>query len=95
MRDANGFLVYDDEFRRRFMTPREIAASDKWVKKHSSLITAKEHKKISEEEYERLCNKLDAEHEEELSQIYDEDFGSQTKKAEDENFFTGMIFANA
>ncbi len=95
MRDERGLLVYDDEFRRRLMTPKEIATSDKWVKKHSDLILAKDSGDINEQEYERLCNELDAEHEEELSRIYDEDFGNNTKKIDDEKFFAPLFLANA
>ncbi len=94
MRDERGLLVYDDEFRRRLMTPKEIATSDKWVKKHSDLISAKDSGDINEQEYERLCNELDAEHEEELSRIYDEDFGTQSA-TDNEKFFAPQNFATA
>ena len=75
MRDEKGLLLYDDEFRRKFLTPKEIAASDNRTKKHHELITAKDNGDITEQEYNHLCDELDAKHEEELSRIYDEDFG--------------------
>ena len=85
-RNEQGLLVYDDEFRRRLMTPKEISESDSWVKKHSDLIAAKKCGEISKEEYEFLCNELDSEHEKNLSHIYDEDFGSKKQKAAKEDF---------
>ncbi len=32
-RNEKGLLVYDDEFRRKLMTPKEIAISNEFVKK--------------------------------------------------------------
>ncbi|MBQ3335804.1 MAG: hypothetical protein IJG80_00175 [Selenomonadaceae bacterium] len=95
MRDEKGLLVYDDEFRRRFLTAKEIAASDKWTKKHHELITAKDNGDITEQEYNYLCDELDAKHEEELSRIYDEDFGKQSIKYTEEKFFTTPNVATA
>ena len=95
MRDEKGLLVYDDEFRRRFMTPKEIAEGDKWVKNHSALIDAKERGELTEQKYERLCNELDTKHAEELSRIYDEDFGSKSRSTDKETFFAQPHFAIA
>lgn len=95
MRDEKGLLVYDDEFRHRFMTSKEISESDKWVKKHSELIAAKERGEITKQEYEILCDDLDVEHEKELSRIYDEDFGKRSANTEEKIFFAPPNFATA
>ena len=94
MRNEKGLLVYDDDFRRRFMTPKEIELNDDWVKKHGALIDAKERNEISAQEYERLCDKLDAEHDAERKRLRDKKFADVTN-TDAKNFFTPPIFANA
>lgn len=94
MRNEKGLLVYDDDFRRRFMTPTEIAVNDDWVKQHGALIDAKERNEISAQEYERLCDKLDAEHDAERNRIRDKKFGNRSANVDSEDFFA-PIFANA
>lgn len=95
MRDENGLLIYDDEFRRKFMTPREIALSDEFVKKTTVLIEQYECGEISKQEYDRLVEELDAEHTAACERLYDEEFGTRSAIDDDENFFTPPIFANA
>lgn len=95
MRDENGLLIYDDEFRRKFMTPREIALSDEFVKKTTVLIEQYERGEISKQEYDRLVEELDAEHTAACERLYDEEFGTRSATDDDENFFTPPIFANA
>lgn len=94
-RNEQGLLVYDEGFRRRFMTPKEIAESDRWVEKHSELIATKKRGEISKEEYEFLCNELDSEHEKNLSRIYDEDFGIKEQNAVEKSFSMAPHFATA
>ena len=94
-RNEQGLWVYDDEFRRRLMTPKEISESDSWVKKHSELIAAKKRGEISKEEYEFLCNELDSEHEKNLDRIYDEDFGSKKQSTLEKSFSVAPHFATA
>ena len=93
MRNEKGLLVYDDEFRRRFMTPQEIALNDEWVKSHGALINAKERGEISVQEYEQLCNQLDAQHDDERNRLRKKKF--TVANNDDEKFFVPPIFANA
>ena len=93
MRNEKGLLVYDDEFRHRFMTSEEIALNDEWVKKHATLIKAKERGEISKQEYDRLVEELDAEHDDERRQLRNKKFAAAD--IDDEKFFVSPIFANA
>ncbi|MBR3747893.1 MAG: hypothetical protein IKP64_09105 [Selenomonadaceae bacterium] len=93
MRNKQGLLIYDDEFRRRFMSPKKIALNNAWVKKHSELIDAKDRGEISVQEYDRLVEELDDEHTAACEKLYDEEFGDNS--ANDEDFFSPPMFANA
>ena len=93
MRDENGLLVYDEAFRRRLMTPKEIALSDDFVKKTSILIAQYERGEISKEEYNRLIEELTAKQTKAYGQLYDEEFVD--KSVCEEKFFTPPNFATA
>ena len=93
-RDERGLLLYDDEFRRRLMTPKEIALSDEFVKKTAILIERYERREISKQEYDRLVEELDDEHTEACSRLYDEEFGTQST-TDDEKFLMPHSFATA
>ena len=95
MRDENGLLIYDDEFRRKFMTPSEISLSDEFVKKTTNLVDRYERGEISKQEYTRLVEELDAERTAACERLYDEEFGTHSASDDDENFFAPQIFANA
>ena len=94
MRDEKELLLYDDKFRRRFMTPKEIALSDEFVKKTTILIERYERREISKQEYDRLVEELDDEHTEACSRLYDEEFGTQST-TDDEKFLMPHSFATA
>ena len=94
MRNEKELLLYDDKFRRRFMTPKEIALSDEFVKKTAILIERYERGEISKQEYDRLVEELDDEHTEACSQLYDEEFGKQST-TDDEKFLMPQSFATA
>ena len=93
-RDERGLLLYDDEFRRRLMTPKEIALSDEFVKKTAILIERYERREISKQEYDRLVEELDDEHTEACSRLYYEEFGTQST-TDDEKFLMPQSFATA
>lgn len=95
MRDEKGLLVYDDEFRRRFMTPKEIALNDEFVRKTGILIEQYEHGEISDKEYEYLVEELDDEHTKALRRLYDEEFGKRSANTEEKKFFVPSNFATA
>ena len=95
MRDEKGLLVYDDEFRRRFMTAKEIALSDEFVKKTGILIEKYERGEISKQEYDYLVEKLDDEHTAAYERLYDEEFGNKSTETDREKFFASPNFASA
>lgn len=94
MRNEQGLLIYDDKFRRRFMSPKRIALNDAWVKKHGELINAKDRGEISAQEYDRLVEELDDEHTKACERLYNEEFGNSAND-DDEKFFVPPMFANA
>ena len=95
MRDEKGLLVYDDEFRRRFMTPKKIALCDEFVRKTGILIEQYERGEISKQEYDSLVEELDAERTAAYEQLYDEEFSKRSADTEEKNFFASSNFATA
>ena len=95
MRDEKGLLVYDDEFRRKFMTPKEITLSDEFVRKTGILIERYERGEISKQEYDTLVEELDAEHTAACERLYDEEFNNRSADKKEKNFFAPSNFATA
>ena len=95
MRDEKGLLVYDDEFRRKFMTPKEIALNNEFVQKTGILIEQYERGEISKQKYDRLVEELDTEHTAAYERLYDEEFGKRSADKEEKNFFVPSNFATA
>ena len=95
MRNEQGLLIYDDEFRRQFMSPKKIALNDAWVKKHGELIDAKDRGEISAQEYNRLVEELDDEHTAACEKLYNEEFGDNSANTDAEDFFAPPMVANA
>lgn len=62
-RDKNGFVIFDDDFRREFMTPEELALSDKHTEELKQLLAKRDSGEISAQVYNKLSQKLDALHE--------------------------------
>lgn len=95
MRDEKGLLVYDDEFRRKFMTPKEIALNDEFVQKTGILIEQYERGEISKQKYDSLVEELDTEHTAAYERLYDEEFSNQETDSEEENFSASPNFITA
>lgn len=95
MRDENGLLVYDREYYRSLCTEKENAIDDEYMKKFLELFDKRDRGEISQEECTRLYEELDAEHTAACEQLYDEEFGKQSKNAYDENFFASPNVATA
>ena len=95
MRDEKGLLVYDDEFRRRFMTPKKIALCDEFVRKTGILIEQYERGEISKQEYDSLVEELEAERIAACERLYDEEFSKRSADTEEKNFFAPSNFSTA
>lgn len=95
MRNAKGLLVYDDEFRRKLMTPKEIAISNEFVKKISSLIEKYEQGEISKDEYNRLVEETNNEKLVAYSRLYDKEFGNRSENVVEKNLLMTPNFATA
>lgn len=94
-RNEKGLLVYDDEFRRKLMTPKEIAISNEFVKKISSLIEKYEQGEISKDEYNRLVEETNNEKLVAYSRLYDKEFGNRSENVVEKNLLMTPNFATA
>ena len=94
-RNEKGLLVYDDEFRRKLMTPKEIAISNEFVKKISSLIEKYEQGKISKDEYNRLVEETNNEKLVAYSRLYDKEFGKRSENVVEKKLLMTPNFATA
>ena len=89
MRDANGLLIYDRDYYRSLFTEKENALDDEYMKKFYELFDRRDRGEISQDECNRLYEKLDAEHTAACERLYDEEFGNQSS-ADDEKFFAPL-----
>ncbi len=95
MRDENGLLIYDREYYHSLCTEKENALDDEYTKKFCELFDRRDRGEISQEECNRLYEKLDAEHTAACERLYDEEFGTHSATDDDENFFMPPNFATA
>ena len=72
-RDKNGFVIFDDDFRREIMTKKQFALSNKHRNEFKKLFSKFESAEITEQEYNKLSQELDAKHTAEYSLLYDEE----------------------
>ena len=94
-RDERGLLMYDPVKARSLFTDAENALCDEFVRKTGILIEQYERGEISEEEYDRLSEELDAEHTEACSRLYDEEHDIKSENVDEEKFFAPPQFAIA
>lgn len=81
-RNAQGFLVWDDDFKNELLTKQEIAINDAFVKKMGVLIDKRKRGEITESEFNRLSIELDNEHTIECIRLYDAQAESEKCVAE-------------
>ena len=72
-RDKNGFVIFDDDFRREMMKPKQFELSNKHREEFKKLFVKFDSGEITEQEYNKLSKELDAKHTAEYSLLYDEE----------------------
>ena len=93
-RNEQGLLVYDKEAVRDFLTEKENALDDEYMKKFLELFDRRDRGEISQEECNRLYEELDDKHTAACERLYDEEFGNAAN-TDAEDFFAPPMFANA
>ncbi len=90
-RDKNGFVIFDDDFRREMMTPKQFALSNKHSEEFKKLLAKRDSGEISEQEYNKFTEKLDCKHESEYEKLYAEEHKEKISSNVD---FNSMAVAN-
>ena len=90
-RDKNGFLIFDDDFRREMMTPKQFELSNKHHEEFKKLLAKRDAGKISEQEYNKLSQEMDAKHNSEYEKLYVEEHKEKILPKID---FNSMAVAN-
>lgn len=91
-RDKNGFVIFDDDFRREMMTPKQFALSNKHSDEFKKLLAKRDSGEISEQEYNKLTKEMDSRHSAEYDALYSKKMKSE-KISESANF-NSMLVAN-
>lgn len=89
-RDKNGFVIFDDDFRRAMMTPKQFALSNKHSEEFKKLFAKFDAGEISEQEYNKLSKEMDNRHSAEYDALYNEKINAE-KNSESVNFNSGLI----
>lgn len=61
-RDKNGFVIFDDDFRREMMTPEQFALSNRHRDEFKELLAKLDSGEISEQEYNKITKEMESRH---------------------------------
>ena len=91
-RDKNGIVIFDDDFRRELMTPKQFALSNKHREEFKKLLAKCDSGEISEQEYNKLAKEMDTRHSAEYDALYKEK--TNAKKISGTENLNSVIVAN-